>query len=211
MIEIEKRAKLSKEEYEKLLKLFSETGLKLTGFARLTLVHIWREDWKPAKQSPEAPFDLKIRTGDPESSIVVKRELDEKRHSRNEFELGFTKEKFAEHLELLVNLGFKRFVATSEHRTRFKVKEFNVSLYHHKTIDTYMIEAGLTTEDETQTEKLETELDEFFQDLDLKLLSSQETEDILQEMNDVADYRLDFTNKTDNIREMLGKVFPDFI
>ncbi len=211
MIEIEKRAKISKEEYEKLLDFFGKNGLKLTGFARLTLVHIWREDWKPSKQTPQTPFDLKIRTGDPESSIAVKREVDSREHSRHEFELEFPKEKFAEHVELLVNLGFKRFVATSEHRTRFKVKEFNVSLYHHKTIDTYMIEAELVTEDEGQTEKLEGELDKFFQDLNLKLLSSQETQDILQEMNDVVDYRLDFTEKTAEIREMLHKVFPDFL
>jgi len=196
MIEIEKRGKLTKSQYEFLLKHFERKAKKVAEFERTTLVHIWRPDWQPGHQSAEAPFDLKIRTGGPKSSIAVKRDLDNKMHARHEFELEFTEKEFSKYLELLVNLGFGRFVGTIESRKKYKYKQFTIALFHHKTIDTYMIEAELMATAESETKGMENEIDKFFKEFKLSALNPEETGQILSELNNQEQYRFDFNKIT---------------
>jgi len=209
MVKIEKKAKLSEEEYKKFHQFFSDNGLKLTSFGSLILDYIWRKDWKPSSDPVEAPFALKMSTGSGSVTLSVKANSKAKTHSARDYELIFPVEDFATHLELLVSLGFRRYIVNSEQRTRFKYKQFNIALFHNKKRKAWMMEVEYKTEQDADPEKLEKDVDLLFEELHLRLLDGRDVAKIDEEISQLEEYRVDFGKV--GVSDWLKKFSPEIV
>lgn len=195
MIEIEKRALLTEEQYHSLQQKYERDGKLLRRINRISLIYVWRDDWQPSPKSTDNPFDLKIKTDEVKSVISVKREVDGEGHSRHEYELKFEPEEFPKYLELLVMLGYDRHVMTKVSRSVFEYKGFKVSIDHQLTIGKYMIEVELMAESESEVKAKEDEIEEFLQREGLITLDNKSTVKILKQLNNLREYRLELKGK----------------
>lgn len=201
MIEIEKRALISKKQYNKLHKYFQANANFQEEFKRFTLVQITNSDYSP---DIDTQIDLRVRTQGEDSKFTLKTGNWHSGESRNEYEIHFKTTEIENALNMMVALGGRYFVAVYIQRKMYKYGKYIITLDKYFFSEDYILEIEL--EDSTNINDIENEeakILALLQELDVQVTNSDVMIKFINKLNFVKQAQVELT--PENVKEWCEK------
>jgi len=191
MIEIEKRALITKDKYKELLEIFQKEGKLTNRFKRHTIIGIQRSDFVPDTHGDK---DLRIRSDGKTGLLTLKIGNWHTGEARKELEIHFNLSEIKDAMGILVELGSPYCVSVYIERKEYAYKDYTVSLDKYFFNDDYIIDFEKLTknQDEKYILKEEHKIESCMNELGLKVISSKEMIRFINKLNFIKEAQHDF-------------------
>lgn len=190
MIEIEKRALLSQDNYNNIRGFLEDKAKKISEQKRFTLVKVSNKDFTP---DPNNEIDIKIRTTTKESLFTVKKGNWHNSSGRKENEIHFKVEEIEELIEMLTSLGYLYFVAMYVTRLKYEYNGLIITIDKYFHMSDILLEIEKAVESPDEEAKATTDINDFLSEMNLNAMDSEKTIKFIESINLIEETRVDFS------------------
>ena len=193
-IEIELRGPLSKKEFNNLKSFLDKNAEFLDKKERLGLIYYPNEIPDDLTTLKDDPIELRIRITNKQPELMLKHgNWAASGAERKEIQIPLTQDKIQDAIDFLLILGWKHVIAHPTISYNYKYKEIEFSLRNSKNF--YYYEAEIMAES-NEINLVKEKIKKVCKELNLKEYSKEEFIELCNKLNQVKEWRFDFSKNT---------------
>lgn len=186
-VEVEHIGSIDKNKFDELAKKFLKEGKFLGEKRRFSMICCASN--KSVREVKDDPVDIKVRITNGQAEFTFKYGKWGGHHARKEYNFEFETEKFADFIEFLKLIGYKKYVLMANTKYDYEYRGIVFSLVDVPNY-CYYFEAEILA-DEKDVEAAHKKMDKEISKLGIEALNQEKFYDLLDAMNNRPGYKID--------------------